>query len=294
MHDVFLTMKSVSLACGLLLSIFLSVKFQACTPVEEKEESVLLAEVFDKRLYLSDVVSDSDRFENSSDSIAILRAVTEQWVRDALLLYEAEQNLPSDININALVEDYRSSLIIDNYEKSLVENQLDTVIFSQELTDYYEKNKEQYQLETTIIRCHFVKVKKPVPMRDSLRIWWDSEDAEQLQRLVRYSNQYAEGFMLEDETWYKVEEIASRLPQGTISQQNMRPGRSLRFTDDEYEYYLRILERVLNKEIAPLSYISEQASRFIMHKRKLDLLEKHREDLYSDGLRNNQIKIYLQ
>ncbi|MDX1408769.1 MAG: hypothetical protein R3330_11565, partial [Saprospiraceae bacterium] len=92
----------------------------------------------------------------------------------------------------------------------------------------------------------------------------------------------------------KVEEIESLMPAGTLSPQNMRRDRALTFTDDQYEYYLRILESVLSTEIAPLSYIREQAERYIMYTRKLERLEAIKEDLYREGMAGDQIKIFIQ
>ncbi|MDX1477265.1 MAG: peptidylprolyl isomerase [Saprospiraceae bacterium] len=267
----------------------------ACTtPVDDSQDPVL-ATVHNKTLRLSDATEFIDPGQAPQDSIAQLRSYVEQWAREMLLLHEAERNLPDDIDLATLIEDYRASLIVSNYEKELVESSLDTVITDAELQAYYEKNKEQYQLERSIIRCHFVQIKKPVTNRREFRRWWDSDDPRDFARLVDYcNNNNAELFMLEDSTWYKVEEIEALLPAGTLSPQNMRRDRTLTFTDDQYEYYLRILESVLSTEIAPLSYIREQAERYIMHTRKLQLLESIKEDLYNKGIEGDQIKIFIQ
>ena len=274
---------------GLAFLLFLS-----CDSQMAEDQDPLLATVHGMTLRMSDAVNYLDDELSPQDSMAQLRSFVELWVRESLLLHEAELNLPGDIDIGALVRDYRASLIVSNYEKELVESQLDTVITDTELERYYEKNKEQYQLERPIIRCYFVKIKKPVANRRDFRKWWDSSDRQDFARLVSYSNQNAEVFMLEDSTWYKVEEIESMMPAGTLSPQNMRRDRSLTFTDDQYEYYLRILESVLSTEIAPLSYIREQAERYIMYTRKLELLETIKEDLYRRGMEGDQIKIYIQ
>lgn len=263
-----------------------------CATDDEPGDPVL-ASVYNYTLHLSDAEDVIAGYESPQDSIAQLRHYVERWVRETLLLHEAERNLPKDVNLDALISDYRASLLVSNYEKTLIESRLDTIISDAELEAYYERNKEQYQLERPIVRCHFIKVKKPVMNRDQLRRWWDSEKPADLRRLIAYGNRHEGVFMLEDSTWYKVEEIENLMPPGTLSTQNMRRNRSLRFTDDQYEYYLRIHESVLSTEIAPLSYIREQASRYIMHKRKLELLEKIKADLYSTELESDQVKIHL-
>jgi hypothetical protein len=223
-----------------------------------------------------------------------LRSYVEHWVREAILLYEAEQHFPADIDINDLVLDYRHSLIISDYEKNLVETQLDTMISNAELQAYYQKNKDQYQLERPIVRAHFVRLHNSTDSLLQFREWWDSTDSLDFQALISFSNFHADVFMLEDSTWYKVEEIEGLMPPGTWRSENMRAKTSLRFTDDQYEYYLRISESVLSTQIAPLSYIRGQAVRFIMHKRKLELLEKMKTDLYNREMRGDYINIFVK
>ena len=261
---------------------------------EVVEDDPVLANVHGKTLRLSDADAYLTPGTPVEDSLNQLRTFVNKWVRETLLLHEAELHFPDDINIGDLVRDYRASLIVSNYEKNLVESMLDTVISKEELEEYYEKNKEQYQLERPIIRCHFVKIHRPFDESRDFRKWWDSERPEDFDKLMEFSRQNAEVYMLEDSTWWKVEEIAALMPPGMLSSQNMRSNRSLRFSDDEYEYYLRIAESVLSTEIAPLSYIREQAARYIMHKRKLDLLEQIKADLYDQGVQGEQVKIYIQ
>ena len=257
-------------------------------------DDTLLAEVYDHQLYLSRAKNYLPDAESPDDSLSQLRNYVEMWVREALLLHEAEKYVPEDIDIRALVEDYRASLIISNYEKSIVESSLDTVITDEELVAYYEKNKEQYQLEPPIVRCHFVKIHREVEGLGDFREWWDSDKPGDWRKLVRFSNENADIFMLEDSTWYRADELTALIPTGTLSQDNMRQNRSLRFSDEEYDYFLRISESVMSTEIAPLSYIREQAIRYIMHKRKLELLEKMKAQIYEREMRGNAIKILVE
>ena len=55
-------------------------------------------------------------------------------------MHEAEKNIPAGIEIDQLVEDYKSSLIIHQFEKTVVDNTLDTIISDAELNAYYDEN----------------------------------------------------------------------------------------------------------------------------------------------------------
>ena len=59
------------------------------------------------------------------DSTLIINAYVERWVREQLLMQKAEENIPKDLNLNKLVNDYRESLILNNYERLLIESLLE-------------------------------------------------------------------------------------------------------------------------------------------------------------------------
>lgn len=268
--------------------------FYACEEIGMSGDDTVLAEAHGRKLYLSKASKYITPNASPSDSLTQLRAYVDQWVREMVLLHEAERTLPSDIAVDELVQDYRNSLIVSNFEKGFIEAQLDTVITDEELQVYYQRNREQYQLEQTIVRCRFVKLPRTTDSIPQFRGWWDGKETEDSARVAGFSDRWAEIYLLEDSTWYRVDEIEQLMPPGTLQSQNIRPGTSLRFTDDEFEYYLSVSESVKSREIAPLSYIRDQAVRFIMHKRKLEMLEEMKASLYEQGLTGGNIKIYVE
>ena len=222
----------------------------------------------------------------------IIDAYVQRWIREAVILDEAERNIPNDLNIDKLVRDYRASLIKHNYEKILVEELLDSTIAKDELFEFYEKNKEQYQLETPIIRCFFVKVPLPVPRQNELRRLWNSTDPEKLQELVSYCSRYAVAHLLEDSTWYNVEDIATELPPGTLTASNIGSKREFTQQDNKFQYFFRLIELKKRKDIAPLSYIEGQARKVILHKRKLNVLAETRETMLEQEMRRKNVEVY--
>ncbi len=260
----------------------------------ENKEDVALAKVFNKTLYLSEMDGMIPQGASSEDSVLIINGYVERWIRETLLLHEAERNIPSDLNIDKLVRDYRASLIRNNYEQILMEEMLDSTITQAELTEFYENNKQQYQLETPIIRCYFIKVPLPVPEEDQLQHNWNSRKPEDFAKLVAYSNQYASAHMLADSAWTKVEELANELPAGTLNSSNLNSRREFIQKDDRFQYYFRLLEMKNRQEIAPLAYIEDQARKVILRKRKIQLLEQIKEDMYNREMRRDNIKTFNQ
>ncbi len=260
---------------------------------EETEPEVVIAEVYDKKLTLADISPLLVDAISAEDSASQMRNYVESWVREELLLHEAEQNLPTDVNIDKLVQDYRASLLISNYENVLVNTLLDTVVTETELRAYYEHNKNQYQLEVPILRCHYVKLRKSVPEKNMFQKLWTSDLPDDKAALVIYCQKYASDYLLQDSTWFRQPEIERLLPFGALNGQDLSPGRTLKRLDSEYEYHLHLNQRYQAKEIAPLSYVAEQARRYILHKRKIELLEKIKADIYDREINGGNVKIQI-
>ncbi len=279
----------------LLLSIVLLWTASSCELPETQgeENDKLLARVHNISLYLSELEGMFPAQTSSQDSTLIISSYVDRWVKDALLLYEAEKNIPNDLNIDKMVQDYRASLVLHNYEKMMLDQLLDAEVEADELKDFYEKNKEQYQLETPILRCHFIKVKLPVPNSATLRGFWNSKKEGDQQKLINYCTENASEYLLVDSTWYALDEIAGKLPEGTISSKNVRARLEVTNRDNDYQYFFKVLEVKKQKEIAPLSFIEGQARKVIMRQRKLELLEEKKLEMYDLALRRNDIQLFI-
>lgn len=255
-----------------------------------KEGDKLLAKVYNKSLYLSQLEDIVPEGTAANDSVLMVTAYVQRWVRDQLLMYEAERNIPKDLNIDKLVRDYRASLVRFNFEQQIVAEQLDSIVSDAELKAFYENNKDQFQLENTILKFQLLKLPPNAPLNELNKIWYSRSASDEV-KLRNYANQWAALALLDTEKWYKLDEVAALLPKGTLSSDNVGSRREGTLSDGDFRYYYRVLETVKGKETAPFEYVREQASKVILHKRKQQLLEKWKEDLYQKELRRENIQI---
>ncbi|CAH0999282.1 hypothetical protein LEM8419_00580 [Neolewinella maritima] len=280
----------MKLALGLATaSLFLC----ACTEVPEATtDDPVLARVHQRELHLSEMEGMFPPQASRADSTVIIEAFANRWARDAVLLWESEQNAPSDLNLDRLVRDYRASLVRSSYEEQLVSAKLDSTISQQELEAYYEATKEQYQLEKPIVRCLFVRVPYPTPEESRLQELWNNGKPQDTAALADYTRSYAEVALLNDSAWYGLDEVAQQLPEGTLTPDNVNSKREFSQQDGTHRYYFRLFELKPRKEIAPLSYVEEQARRAILHTRKREVLERTREEIFEREARRNNITFF--
>jgi hypothetical protein len=264
----------------------------ACGGDSADEVDPLLARVHQKELRLSELDGMFPPDARAEDSLLIRAAFIRRWSREAVLQYEAERNLPSDLNIDRLVRDYRASLVSSHYEEVLVGIRLDSNISQQELEAYYEASKSQFLLEKPIVRCFFIRVPYPTPEEETLQKLWNNGKITDTTALRNYCERMSEVALLESAPWYSLDDIASQLPEETLTAANVNSKREFSQQDGSYRYYFRLLELKPRLEIAPLSYVEEQARKVILHGRKRKVLEEAREEIFERELRRNNIETF--
>ena len=278
---------------GNLFFIFLSVcalLWQCSGHESPQQDDKLLAQVYNKNLYLSELEGIVPEGVTKEDSALMVNAYVQRWIREQLLMYEAERNIPKDLDIDELVRNYRASLVRFNYEEQIIAQQLDSVISEPELKAFYENNKDQFQLESTILKCLLLKLPPEAPQPEINKLWYSRNPSDE-NRLNAYARQWAALALLDREKWYKLEEVAALLPKGTLTSDNVGSRREGTLSDGDYRYYYRVIDVVQGKTTAPFDYVKEQASKVILHKRKQELLEKWKEELYQKELRRENVKI---
>lgn len=265
----------------------------ACSLSDASEtEDPVLARVHQKVLRLSELDGMFPADATAEDSLLIRGAFIRRWSRDAALQWEAERNLPPDMNIDRLVRDYRASLVSSHYEEVLVSMRLDSIISQEELEAYYETSKSQYLLERPIVRCLFIRVPYPTEDEEQLQSLWNNGKVTDTMALENYCERFAEVSLLEPTAWYSLDDIASQLPEGTLTNANIKSKREFSQQDGSYRYYFRLLEQKPRLEIAPLSYVEDQARKIILHRRKMELIDQAREEIFERELRRNNIETF--
>ena len=70
----------------------------------KQSSNKLLVTVYNKSLYLSDIEGMFPENATSQDSQMIITAYADRWIREQLVMSEAERNVPKDLNIDDLLK----------------------------------------------------------------------------------------------------------------------------------------------------------------------------------------------
>lgn len=276
------------------LSLILLLCLYACKPTEPEVElpqysSKLIAEVGNHKLYEEQLLKKAVIHDNMSEAerTQATNAYVQKWVKDQLMLIQAESVVANNLNINELVEDYRRSLILLNYEQKLIQQRLDTIITDAQIDEYYQEHGSIYTLSEPLVRCQFAKVRGDKSGIEKFYNQWKAGDAE---KYTPYLEKNADLYMLDEDKWYTADEILNLLPS-KISMRSLKR-KSLQTADEGIEYFVNFLEFVDENEDPPLSYMSSNIKKILLHDRKVKLLNKIKQDLYEKEINTNKVKLY--
>lgn len=137
---------------------------------EIQEVEIPVAKVGNSILYQKDLAGIVTREINPKDSANLVNRYINSWIKKQLLISEAAEKINFDqASIERKVLDYRYALMVHEYKKYYVDNNLDTAVTEQEIQDYYLGNKDNFELKQNIIRGYFITVTKDAPKINQLK-----------------------------------------------------------------------------------------------------------------------------
>lgn len=132
----------------------------SCQNTKNGNGDKVVATIYDKTLYQSDLQSVLYDGISVNDSLIRTKSFIDNWIRRQLLIHQAENNIDkSELDFSRQIEDYRTSLIIYKYESMLIEQNLDTVVSDNEIAKYIEDNS-LIEIDTTAIRYIILNMRK--------------------------------------------------------------------------------------------------------------------------------------
>lgn len=255
-------------------------------PTEEINEADIIARVGERILTDTELNKIIHPDTKNADSISLANAFIDNWVRDQLMTREASRYFASDFEIEKLVDDYREKLLKFNLEEQIISMRLDTSYSKGEIEQFYNDMKEQFLLKEEIYRCIFAAFDRDLEGIGAFKKEWNAEN---LDFVYSFIDGYADQKHLDTSVWLTWSEIEMWTEKFSKSRADaMKQQRQI---GEESEFFLKVLDRVDKGVASPLIYIEPQLSRMMLHKKKQDILEAFKQELYEKALKNNLIKL---
>jgi hypothetical protein len=266
----------------------------ACRPEGENPLNDPLVSVGDKILTKGDLFQVIPDNIPPDDSTIFAQDYINRWIRAELMLRKAELNLnPEEKDVQRLLEEYRRSLLVHQYQQKMLEQKYSPLITSSEIKRYYEEMLENFKLAENIIKGIFVIVPRTAPNLNDLRRWYRSNNNEDLVKMEAYCYQNAKKYEVFLEEWYSLDQINARLPRPiSRPEQYLKYNKSYETSDSLYHYFVSIHDYKLESDIAPLEYTENKIKAILLNKKRLDFINQLETDLYDEGLKQKVITFY--
>lgn len=273
-------------------AIIAALPLAACSSGRGAEDQVV-AVAYGEKLYWSDLRVVVPVTSSPEDSAAIANRYMDNWARDRVMLHMAEQNLDKgQINLDAQIKAYRESLLTFAYEQALVAQNLDSVVTGSQIHEYYDRNIANFQLKDNIVRARWFKLRdndrKTVQRVEQL---WRSSDREELHKLELLLARQGTPIMDTHDEWIEFSNLQMQVPLRLENPTDwLQRQNKVVVNDSTGTYFVNILDHRLKDSTSPIDLVEDQVRAIIINQRKLKLVERLREELYTNALANKDVQ----
>ena len=266
----------------------------ACNRPIAKKQGNVLARVHDTYLYDNDLKGLVPEGTSPKDSMTLVKNFVRTWVKTTLIVNQAENNLSSkELNFEKQLSDYKNSLIIFEYEREWIRQNLDTVVPEAEVREYYEAHKSDFELKENIARLMYAVINKDLQKEQIFDKVLQLPDSLMLDSLESLCKTYASEFYLDTATWVTNIWIEDKLPIEVYNpSMYLTENAFTKYTDENDLYLIRFIDFRIKDDISPIDFEYNHILNIIINKRKMYLAKKLREDIYENAILNNEFEIY--
>lgn len=262
------------------------------------KRSEIAAKVGDKVLTKAEVAAAVPSGLAPEDSLRIGNAYVETWVRKQAKLLEAERILEAQrADIDAMVEEYRNSLLTYRLDRYYIDRMVDTVMSDSLVSRYYEAHRQEFKLNRDIVKGMILTVPESFRQRTRIRelMGADGEERQQDFRAMAAKNNLP---LVAVDEWTSVDDFWKHLPVATDSDENRKKVLATRkvveLTDGTTHYYVRVTNHLAKGATAPLEWSADVIRNILYNQRSGELLREKEDSLYRVALDSELAKIYAE
>ena len=275
------------LVCFLLLAT-------ACSNFVKQSERIVVAECYGVKLYADELEGLVPASAGKMDSLTQVNSFVDSWIRRQLLVHQAELNLsPEQLDFSKQLQDYKTSLVIYAYETQMIEQYLDTVVSQEEIAAYYEENKENFQLRSTMVKVAYVVLEEDCKQQKEFKQLLSDRDTLDLPHLEALATSHALSSFLDVDSWLRLDDLLSVVPLEIYNYESFfRKNQFVSFGKDNFVYMLRFEDYLLEKSVSPIEIEEQGIRNIILLRRQKELLTRMHTELYEQARKEKVFEIY--
>lgn len=263
----------------------------ACSSFEQKRSSGIVAEYNGKVITKAEIDVLTTGM-TSEDSLRVAEYYIQQWAID-MIEYDIAKDKASK-EIERLVDDYRRSLYIHEYEKRLIAQRMPQEVEDTLVQEFYLEHISHFILPETIIKGILLVVPNGAPDMDQLRKRIvEPSSEENIEWIEKFAYKYATGYELFLEQWQTTSQVVLRMPfeQDDLNKR-LRQKRQVEMQDSINIYLLQVTDMYQKGQNMPIDYARPEIEKIILRQRQVDFLLHEKQGLYNKAFKEGKVKRY--
>ena len=276
-----------------LAMIGLAVVLTSCGGHRRNDERPI-ARAYNHYLYPRDISGLIPSGTQPEDSMRLVKSYVELWLKKKSVVNKAEFNLTdTQKDLEQKIEEYRTSLLIYEYEKLMVAQRLDTTVTDDQIATYYRQYQQNFLLQVPIVKGIYFRFPKTSSKLREFKDLAHSQGELAYKRLIDLGAQYADFTESFEENWLSFSTLMQMIP-GSVDdhRQFLQRYKYLEAEDDRFFHFVKIIDYKLPGEIAPPEYVRHDIIDILLNKRKMEFLKELEESIYNEAVLSNQVEVY--
>ena len=262
-----------------------------CSLFEQKRHSGVVAEYKGKTLTYEEVQRQTIGM-STEDSARVAEQYIYQWAINLLEYDVAKDKLSKDIE--RMVEDYRRSLYIHEYEQYLIAQRMSKEVEDTIIKEFYDLHSHHFVLREAIVKGVLLVVPNGAPNMDLLRKnIQHPEEEENIEWIEKFAYQYAAGYELFLDDWKTVSQIILRMPfeKDDLNKQ-LKATRQIELQDSINTYLLQVIDLYQANQPMPIEYARKKKKKIMLAQRQVNFIQQERIGLYEKAIKEGILKRY--
>ncbi len=275
---------------ALFLALF---SITSCQKKVEHGGKTPLVQVGNYVLYQEDMMQALPYYTPGADSVELVKEFIRKWIEEQVLYEKAEHNVRGDEDIERMVAEYRRTLVMNNYERMLLQQKMTEELTEEDLQKYYNDNKQLFMLEEPVIKGVFIKAPLASSGLKDLKKWYKDKSEESLELMEEYAFRNSVLYEYFYEHWVPVSELEGKVIVNLAElSEDFDKHRNIEAEDGEYCYLLHIEEYMMKGEEKPYDLARHEIIDLLANSRRVEFMNKVKKDLYNQSVEMGRIKYY--
>ena len=272
---------------------FLAVAILFCTSCRRNADPVV-AQVYQYKLYTSEVQAGMPSGISQEDSLALARDFIDNWVKEKLVLHEAERRLnPREKNFDREMTEYRNSLLVQRYlDKIWMNDTANYTVPEREIVEFAHSLDDRYTVEKEIVRVNYVKMPSRSDLLPRVReiLFDESKRVEQKDVLVAMLGDSIE-YLLDDDEWLYLDDLQNEVAFQIDVKKLAVHNNTLQIEKavGENSALLVILDYRSQRSVNETKEERAAAGMLLMNQRRTKFVNQYVQELYDKAVKEGKI-----